>query len=138
MALNWEIKPVADFRKDVCSPCPCHPVFPRGKGHCTEELSIGMGNFVSSLLGKCSWHSSVVFLSHPQAQLSVKLGSQIDGHRCSCRQKWQGEDQSLLCTSFKFVKKKIQSFPLNNHYMNIYFSSSHFAFCLSLVSKHWD
>lgn len=97
VALKQEIKPIADFRKDVCSPCPCHPVFHRGKGHWTEELSTGMGNFVSSLLRKSSWHSSGV-LSHPQAHLFSSLWNwevrQMD-MGCRCRQKWQGEDQHL-------------------------------------------
>lgn len=138
VALNQEIKPIADFRKDVFSPCPCHSVFHRGKGHCTKELSTGMENFVSSLLRKSSWHSSGVF-SHPKAQLPVKLGSQTDGHGMQVQTEMAGWGPALkLCTSFKFVKKKTQSLLFNNLYKSIYFSSSHFAFCLSLVSKHWD
>lgn len=138
IALNQEIRPTAGFRKDVCSHCPCHPVFHGGEGHCTEEVGIGVGNFVSCLLGKHGWCSWGAFFSHPWAWLTVKLGSQTNGHRMQMQAEMAGRGPPLeFCSSFNSVKKKIQSFPSNNHYI-IYFSSSHFVFCLFLVSKHWD
>lgn len=109
------------------------------KGTALRRWTLAWGGFDSSLMEKCahkrpssSWHS------HPWAWLSAKLEDQTDGHRMRMQTGMAGWGPPLeLCSSFNSVKKKIQSLPSNNYYI-IRKKTCHFAFCLSLVSKHWD